>query len=104
MTKYLLLYSAGNMPETDEQKDAVMQAWEAWFAKLGAALVDGGNPFTPSAMKVSAGGVISQATIMASGYSIIEAESLDNALELAKGCPVLLDGLEVTVFETFNVM
>ena len=40
----------------------------------------------------------------ASGYSMIEADSLDHATKLATGCPVLQGGADITVFETFEVM
>jgi hypothetical protein len=65
--------------------------------------VDGGNPFSQS-KKVSADGSIANGTSDASGYSIIEADSLDAATDLAKGCPVLQGGASVSVFETFEVM
>jgi hypothetical protein len=41
---------------------------------------------------------------LSSGYSIVEAESLDAAAEMAKGCPNLVSGGEVSVFETIEVM
>ena len=41
---------------------------------------------------------------MASGYSIIQADSLDEAVAKAKGCPVLQGGAQIVVLETFNVM
>ena len=41
---------------------------------------------------------------MASGYSIVKAESLDEAVELAKGCPILQAGGLITAFETFEVV
>jgi hypothetical protein len=103
MSKYLLLYAGGSMPETDEQRDAVMKAWDGWFATLGKGLVDGGNPFAAS-KKVSADGSITTGAGDASGYSIIEADSLDAATDLAKGCPVLQGGASVSVYETFEVM
>ena len=56
MSKYLLVYAGGSMPETDEQRDAVMKAWDGWFHTLGKGLVDGGNPISAS-KKVSADGV-----------------------------------------------
>jgi len=40
----------------------------------------------------------------ASGYSIISADSLDQAVDLAKGCPVSMGGASVSVYETFTVM
>lgn len=37
----------------------------------------------------------------ASGYTMIQADSLDAAAELARGCPLLEHGREINVFETF---
>lgn len=106
MTKYLLLYSGGGMPETEEETAQVMQAWEAWYKKLGDAVVDPGYPLTPAAKKVSSDGKVSDgpAGTMATGYTILEAESLDAAAKMAQSCPVLQGGADVSVFETFEVM
>ena len=104
MAKYLLLYSGGHMPETEAEQAQVMQAWDAWFKELGPALADGGNPFTPAAKKITSGPAVTDAQATSSGYSIIEADSLDVATKLAGGCPVLQGGADITVFETFNVM
>lgn len=105
MAKYLLLYGAGSMPETEEEQAQVMKAWDAWFTELGPAVADPGNPFTPGAAKrIAADGGVGAATTSAGGYSIIEADSLDQATKLASGCPVAQGGADITVFETFDVM
>jgi len=104
MAKYLLLYEGGSMPETDEQRAVVMQAWESWFRQLGGAAADPGNPFTPESNRLSADGSISAGAGAASGYSIIEADSLEAATDMAKGCPVLAGGASIGVYETFEVM
>ena len=106
MANYLLLYSGGGMPETEAAQKAVMTEWENWFGKLGGALVDGGNPFTPQAKTITKDGKVSDGSggPMPSGYSILKANSLDEAVGLAKGCPVLKGGATIMVFETFNAM
>jgi hypothetical protein len=106
MVNYLLLYSGGSMPETETEQKAVMKEWEHWMGKLGSALVDGGNPFTPQAKTITQDGKVSDGSggPMPSGYSILKANSLDEAVQLAKGCPVLKAGAAVMVFETFNAM
>jgi hypothetical protein len=104
MADYLLLYAGGKMPESEEEQAAVMKAWDDWFHQLGGALKDGGNPFTPQSKSISAGGDVSDSGGSASGYSIITADSLDDATEKAKGCPVLQGGANITVYETFAVM
>ena len=106
MAKYVLLYSGGSMPETEAEQAAVMQAWGAWFGVLGSALVDQGNPFTGQAKSIASDGSVSDGAgdKAASGYSIIQADSLDAATTLAQGCPVLQGGAQITVLETFEVM
>jgi len=98
MGKYVLVYSGGSMAEGEEAQAAAMAAWGAWFGTLGAAVVDGGAPFGPSSA-VGGGAATSGLT----GYSILEADSLDAAVGLADGCPVLADGGRVDVYETIDV-
>jgi hypothetical protein len=103
MAKYLLLYAGGGMPEGDAEREAVMKAWDGWFGQIGKGVVDGGNP-TAGSNKVSADGSIKSGAGDVTGYSIIEADSLDAATDLAKSCPVLQGGASVSVYETFEAM
>lgn len=103
MTNYVLLYSGGGMPETEAEQAAVMQAWGAWMGGMGEALVDGGNP-TAASMGVASDGSVGVAAVAGvSGYSIVSAESMDAALEIAKGCPILQSNGQVSVYETFQM-
>ena len=106
MAKFVLLYSGGSMPETEADQAAVLQAWGAWYGQLGSAVVDGGNPFTPVAKSIASDGSVGDGPVgtMATGYTIISADSLDGAVELARGCPVLQGGGQITVYEAFDVM
>jgi len=106
MANFVLFYSGGSMPETKAEQAAAMQAWGAWYGRLGSAVVDGGNPFTPKAKRIASNGTVSDGPVgtMASGYSIIKADSLNAAVEMAKGCPVLQGGAQISVYETFPVM
>jgi hypothetical protein len=105
MAKYLLVYHGGSMPEGEAAQSAVMAAWGTWFQNLGPALADGGNP-TSQAKTIAGDGSVSDGggANPATGYSLIEADSLDAAVTLAKGCPVLGGGATIEVAETFNVM
>lgn len=105
MADFVLLYSGGSMPESEAESAAVLEAWNAWYGKLGEAVVDGGNPFTPVAKSIASDGTVSDGPVgsMATGYSIVRAGSLDEAVEMAQGCPVLQGG-QISVYETFPVM
>lgn len=104
--RYLLVYYGGGMPQTPAEQARVMKQWTNWFNKLGPAIVDPGNPFSGKVNKLKPDGTVGKGPVgaRASGYSIIEAPSLDKATKLAKGCPVIKGGAQVAVYETFNVM
>jgi len=92
------------MPETQEEVDAVMAAWGAWFESIGAATVGGGIP-TGAAKTVTSDGSVSDgsATGHTTGYGLFSADSHDAAVEIAKGCPVLSGGGSVEVYETIDM-
>lgn len=105
MTNFVLIYTGGGMPETEEEQAKVMAAWGAWYEKMGAAIVDGGNPFGASKNVTDKG--VSDGSLSsppATGYTIISADSLDAAVEKVQDHPHLQFGGQVTVHETFQVM
>ncbi|HUZ20961.1 MAG TPA: YciI family protein [Acidimicrobiales bacterium] len=104
MAKYALAYTGGSMSEDEEERRAVMAAWGAWFDSIGDGVVDAGNPFGTSASVSADGTVRDGAPSELSGYSIISADSLAEAADLAKRCPVLHGGGSVEVYEIVPVM
>ncbi len=100
MGNYVFVYSGGNGVSEDETERAAQYAeWGQWFQKLGSAIVDGGQA-VGEAKTVSAGGSISDGGSRAiTGYSVVSADSLDSAAELAKGCPVIQVGGTVDVYQ-----
>ena len=100
MTKYLLGYHGSFMTDAPAADDSTMAAWGAWMAGMGSALVDGGNP-ARMAKTVTAGGAVSNGggANPITGYSIVEAASFDDAVELSKGCPIFLAGGSIEVSE-----
>ena len=104
MTKYLLSYHGGSMPETPEEGEKVMAAWNTWMGGLGKALVDGGNPTGASKTIASNGGISDGGGANGvTGYSVLEAASLDEAVRLAKGCPHLASNGSIEVGELMEM-
>ncbi|MDX1416923.1 MAG: hypothetical protein R3293_22155 [Candidatus Promineifilaceae bacterium] len=104
MTNFVLIYTGGGMPESEEEGAKVMAAWGAWYEKMGAAIVDGGNPFGPSKSVTKDGvndGPVSSPS--PTGYTIIAADSLDEAVAQVGDHPHLNYGGQVSVFETFQM-
>ncbi|MCJ7871057.1 YciI family protein [Marinovum sp. 2_MG-2023] len=92
MAKFMFAYHGGGMPETEEEGKRMMAAWMAWMGECGAAMVDGGNPVGMSSTLSADGFADGGGANPLSGYSIIEAESIEAAAELGKGCPILEGG------------
>ena len=104
MAKYVLVYHGGSMPESEADQAAVMELWMNWFGELGAAVIDGGAP-TSIAKTVGPDGSVSDGggANPITGYSLIDAASLDDAVAKAQGCPVIAVGGSVEVAETIDV-
>ena len=95
MGKYVYIYYA-----TSDTDSGDNEAWGRWFGALGDKLIDGGNPFNHGGQAVHRGGKMAIVEKPATGYSIVTAESLEEATELAEGCPLVasIDGV-VCVYE-----
>lgn len=104
MTNFLLAYTGGTMMTTPEEQAAAMAAWGGWFGALGSAVVDGGNPVGAAVSLAPDGSSTSKGTSGLTGYSILAADSLAAAADLAKGCPVLSSGGSVEVYEIVPAM
>lgn len=103
MGKFVFAYQGGSAPQSPEEGEKVMAAWMGWFGSLGAAVLDGGNPFGSSKVITSDGAVADGGAGSLTGYSIITADSLDAAAGLAGGCPLLTSGGTVAVYETHDM-
>ena len=99
----ILIYGTGEgmaqLPEAERQ--AHMQKWDDWVGKMTAdGIYAGGNPLQPVAKtisgkeaKVTDGFFVPNSEHAIGGYIFVKATSLDEAVEIAKGCPTFeLDG------------
>ena len=94
MKKFVVLYHAsasaleqmaGMSPEEIKKG---MEPWMAWAAKCGDALVDFGSPLV-GGRKLAKAGTSSPSDKEVTGYSILQADSIEAAQALLKGHPHL---------------
>jgi hypothetical protein len=107
MASYMLLFWAPkhllSKPRSPEQARESGEWWHAWEQALreaghsvtGAQLDEAGRRVT-GAEKVIADGAFGDDYVMG-GYFLVSASSLEEATELAKGCPILQNGGTVEV-------
>ncbi len=104
MANYVFAYSGGKGVSADEaERNAQMARWGQWFGELGSAVVDGGAAMGAAKTVGSGGSVSDGGSRGLTGYSIVAADSLDSAVEVAKGCPVLEVGGAVDVYEVITM-
>ncbi len=91
---------------TPEEMQAMTKKWMDWIGGIAAQnkLVDRGNRLVAEGKVLKPKNVITDGPYMEikesiGGYSIVKAESLEAATELAKGCPGLTVGGSVEVRE-----
>lgn len=89
MPKFLLAYHGPAQPMPPEHGQDHMARWMAWMEGLGAAVVDRGTPVGKS-KTVSADGTTETGGLdPISGITILQADDMDAAIEMARLCPHL---------------
>jgi hypothetical protein len=105
MSKYMLIYKGEATDVADmtpEEGAVVLAKWQSWMERVGPALDDVGAPFGPGRSVVDDGSTGS--AIGLTGYSIIDADSLDHAQGLTDGHPYLSEGKGNYTIEVFELM
>lgn len=96
MQKYMFLFRGGDAARaasSPEEMQAHLQKWGAWFKGLGNRFV-GGEPLELTGKvlrgtkKALSDGPFAEAKDLVGGYAIINAGSIDEAVEIARGCPI----------------
>lgn len=95
MTKYVLLYQGGTMPQSPEEGEKTMADWMAWFGKAGSAILDMGNAYGPS---IAVGAPLPDSAT--NGYSTVEGASVDAVRALLSDHPHLAAGGRIEIHET----
>ena len=96
MARFMVLYVGPPTPP-----DASHEGWPAWFDKLGDRLVDRGSPLA-NGVALHADGSAGGSATQLNGYSVIEAEDINEALGLVKDHPYLAQGPGYSI-ETYRL-
>lgn len=104
MANFMFIYRGSNdeyRKLSPEQMQEIMQKWNNWIAEgfQKGWLLDAGDALTMEVRMVNSKKVVTDGPFVESkeivgGYSLVKADSIEKAAELAKSCPALLsDGL-----------
>lgn len=92
MPDFLFVYHGGKKPETPEEIDASMAAWGKWIADNASAWVDPGQPVGLSKTVSNTGIADDGGTNPTTGYTILRAETIEDACKVAAANPMVMDG------------
>jgi hypothetical protein len=107
MKEFLLLFRNAQTSDTrpsPEQLQNISKPWQDWIgsiasqgklSSIGNRLDFGGATVRPS--NVVTDGPYAEIKEVLLGYTVVKTDSLEEAIELAKGCPVLIMGGNVEV-------
>jgi hypothetical protein len=108
MTKFMVLYKSTTSAKeqmanaTPEEAKAGMDAWMAWSAEAGNAIVDLGAPLQARS-EVHSGSAVDNFS-KASGYSILQADSVGDLTALLRKHPHLqMPGSSIEILEMLSM-
>ena len=103
MPQYFIAYLGGDQPSSPEEGKQHFAKYKEWLSSLGDSAVSPANPLKNTNTVNSDGTVTKGSTTSTSGFTIIEAGSMEAALLIAKGCPFLDIGGSLEVSELMQM-
>ena len=103
MPQYIITYLGGDQPSSPEEGEQHYAKYREWLSSLGDSAVSPANPIKDTSTVNPDGTVTIGSTTSMSGYTIIEAESMEVALSIAKACPFLDIGGSLEVSELIKM-
>ncbi|MBC8399875.1 MAG: hypothetical protein H8E14_00140 [Candidatus Marinimicrobia bacterium] len=103
MSKYIITYLGGDKPSSPEEGKQHFSKYMNWLSSLGNSAVSPSNPLKNTSRVNSDGSVTSGGETSMSGFTIIETDSMESALSIAKSCPFLEIGGSLEVSELIQM-
>jgi hypothetical protein len=103
MSQYIMTYLGGDQPSSPEEGKQHFSKYMDWLSSLGDSAVSPANPLKNTCTVNPDGNVTTGGTTSMSGFTIIEADSMEAALSIAKGCPFLDIGGSLEVSELMQM-
>jgi hypothetical protein len=103
MPQYMITYLGTPNSMSPEEGQQHMAKYRSWLSSLGDSAVSPANPLKNTSTVNSDGTVTRGGTTTMSGFTIIEADSEEAALTIAKACPFLEVGGSLEVSELMKM-
>ncbi|MEZ5824300.1 MAG: hypothetical protein R3C97_06045 [Geminicoccaceae bacterium] len=99
MRKFAFIYRGGKPPANPEEGREHMRKWREWRDTLGDAMVEPGMPFSRCLTVAASGAAEGSGDVPLVGVSLVEADTIEAARDMAASCPHLGLGGDIVVAE-----
>lgn len=89
MSQFMITYIGGDQPSSPDEGRQHMAKYMEWLSSLGEAAISPMNPMGSTHTITPDGEVSEGSKISMSGYTVVEASSIEDAISMAKDCPFL---------------
>ena len=103
MPQYVIVYLGGDQPSSPEDGKQHFAKYREWLSSLGDSAVSPANPLKHTSTVNPDGTVTTGGTTSMSGFTVIKADSMDEALLVARACPFLDVGGSLEVSELIQM-
>ncbi len=104
MAKFMLVYLGGEQPSNQEEGMKHFEEYRAWLMSLGDAVISAANPLKDTHVISTEGGKAQAgSSTMMSGFSVLEAPSIEAAVLMSESCPFLKIGGTLEVSELIEM-
>ena len=103
MAQYVYVYLGGDQPSSPEEANKHFSKYMEWLSSLGDAVISPTIPLKHTHTVDSDKTVREGGASAMSGFSIIEADSIEAALAIAQACPFLEIGGSLEVSELMQM-
>ena len=111
MSTFMFLFRGGHEPTSPEEMQAQMQKWMGWIEQLrkqgkyiAGEPLQGSGKVVSSRRKIITDGPFAEGKELVGGYFLVQAETLDEAVQMSKDCPIFeTDGsVEIRPIQIIN--
>ena len=99
MAHYIITYIGGQQPSNPEEGQKHFAKYQEWLGSLGDAVVSPMNPLKDTSVIQPNGEVVPGSLTEMSGFTLLDVDSMQIAIELARSCPFLEIGGSLEVSE-----
>jgi hypothetical protein len=103
MASYMIAYYGGNQPSSREEGMEQMGKWKAWVESLGNKVINPGTPLMSTKILTSSTVDEDNDPNSLKGFAVVKAESMDEAVEIAKTDPFLGNGGTIRLSEMMEM-